>query len=123
MVENIINGKFISRPSWVFALEILALLYFGFFLLFVIPRVTPRIGILIMGIFLTTWFGAGAALFVASGIWLKILTPAVLSVVGLILTSGDRRIAEKQDENVQLNKSLGLAFMDRACWTWPLKNY
>ena len=109
VVENIINGKFISRPSWVFALEILALLYFGFFLLFVIPRVTPRIGILIMGVFLTTWFGAGAALFVANGIWLKILTPAVLSVVGLILTSGDRRIAEKQDENVQLNKSLGLA--------------
>ncbi len=109
VVENIINGKFISRPSWVFALEILALLYFGFFLLFVIPRVTPRIGILIMGIFLTTWIGAGAALFVASGIWLKILTPAVLSIIGLILTSGDRRMAEKQDENVQLNKSLGLA--------------
>ena len=109
VVENIINGKFISRPSWVFALEILALLYFGFFLLFVIPRVTPRIGILIMGIFLATWIGAGVLLFVASGIWLKILTPAVLSLVGLLLTSGDRRMAEKQDENVQLNKSLGLA--------------
>ncbi|MEE4262517.1 MAG: serine/threonine-protein kinase [Desulfobacteraceae bacterium] len=109
VVENIVNGKFISRPSWVFALEILALLYFGFFLLFVIPRVAPRIGILIMGIFLTTWLGAGAALFVASGIWLKILTPAVLSIVGLILAGGDRRMAEKQDENVQLNMSLGLA--------------
>ncbi len=109
VVENIINGKFISRPSWVFALEILALLYFGFFLLFVIPRVTPRIGILIMGIFLATWLGAGVLLFLANGVWLKILTPAVLSIVGLLLTSGDRRMAEKQDENVQLNKSLGLA--------------
>jgi serine/threonine-protein kinase len=109
VVENIINGKFISRPSWVFALEILALLYFGFFLLFVIPRVAPRIGILIMGIFLATWLGAGVLLFVASGVWLKILTPTVLSIVGLLLTSGDRRVAEKQDENVQLNKSLGLA--------------
>ena len=109
VVENIINGKFISRPSWVFALEILVLLYFGFFLLFVIPRVAPRIGILIMGIFLATWLGAGVLLFVASGIWLKILTPAVLSIVGLLLRSGDRRMAEKQDENVQLNKSLGLA--------------
>jgi serine/threonine-protein kinase len=109
VVENIINDEFISRPSWVFVLEILALLYFGFFLLFVIPRVTPRIGILIMGIFLATWLGAGATLFIASGIWLKILTPAVLSIIGLIVTSGDRRMAEKQDENVQLNKSLGLA--------------
>ncbi len=109
VVENVINGKFISRPFWVFALEILALLYFGFFLLFVIPRVTPRIGVLIMGIFLITWLGAGTVLFVASGIWLKILTPAILAVAGLILTSGNRRMAEKQDENAQLNKSLGLA--------------
>jgi len=108
-VENIINGTFISRPSWVFALEILALLYFGFFLLFVIPRVTPRMGVLIMGIFLITWLSAGAVLFVASGIWLKILTPVILSIVGLTLTSGNRRMAEKQDENAQLNKSLGLA--------------
>jgi len=108
-VENIINAKFISRPFWVLALEILALLYFGFFLLFVIPRVTPRIGVLIMGIFLITWIGAGAVLFVGSGIWLKILTPAMLAILGLILTSGNRRMVEKLDENVQLNKSLGLA--------------
>ena len=109
VVENIINGQFISRPSWVFALEILALIYLGFFLLFVIPRVTPRMGVMIMGIFLITWLGAGTILLVASGIWLKILTPVILSVVGLILISGKRRIAEKQDENAQLNKSLGLA--------------
>ena len=109
VVENIVNEQYISRPAWVFVLEILALLYFGFFLLFVIPRVTPRIGIMIMGLFLITWIGAGIILLTASGIWLKILTPVILSVVGLILASGKRRIAEKQDENVQLNKSLGLA--------------
>ena len=109
VVENIINGKFISRPSWVFVLEILALLYFAFFLMFVIPKVTPRIGVLIMGIFWVTWVGAGAVLFVASGIWLKTLTPVILSIVGLTLTSGRWRMAEKQDENAQLNKSLGLA--------------
>ncbi len=84
-------------------------MYFGFFLLFVIPRVTPRIGILIIGIFLIIWLGAGAVLFVANGTWLKILTPVILSIVGLILTSGMRRMAEKQDENAQLNRSLGLA--------------
>jgi CHASE2 domain-containing sensor protein/predicted Ser/Thr protein kinase len=109
VVENIINGKFISRPSWVFALEILALLYFGFFLFFVIPRVAPRIGILIMGMFLLTWIGVGVILFVAGGIWLKILTPVILSIVGLTFTIGNRRIAEKQDENAQLNQSLGLS--------------
>ncbi len=109
VVENIINSKYISRPSWVFALEILALLYFGFFLLFVIPKVTPRIGAMILGIFLITWIGASLILFVATGIWLKVLAPVILSFIGFTLAARNRRMAEKQDENAQLNKSLGLA--------------
>ncbi len=109
VVENIINGKYISRPSWVFALEILALLYFGFFLLFVIPKVRPRIGAMILGIFLTTWIGASLILFVATGIWLKVLAPVILSFIGFTLAARKRRMTEKQDENAQLNKSLGLA--------------
>jgi serine/threonine-protein kinase len=108
-VENIINGKFISRPSWIFFLEILALLYFGFFLLFVIPRVTPRIGAMILGIFLLTWIGAGLILFVSNGIWLKVLAPVILSIIGFALANRQRYMAEKQNENVELNKSLGLA--------------
>jgi len=109
VVENIINGKYISRPSWVFFLEILALLYFGFFLLFVIPRVTPRIGAMILGVFLLTWIGASVILFVSSGIWLKVLAPVILSVIGFTLANRRRHMDEKRDENVELNKSLGLA--------------
>jgi serine/threonine-protein kinase len=108
-VENIINGKYISRPTWVFFLEILALLYFGFFLLFVIPRVTPRIGAMILGIFLLTWIGASLILFVSSGIWLKVLAPVILSLIGFALANRRRHMDEKHDENVELNKSLGLA--------------
>ena len=108
-VENIINSHFISRPAWVFFLEILALLYFSFFLLFVIPKVAPRIAMLILGIFLLTWVGAGIILFVTSGTWLKILAPIFLSIVGFALISGHRNFTAKQDENAELNKSLGLA--------------
>jgi eukaryotic-like serine/threonine-protein kinase len=108
-VENIVNGKFISRPTWVFLLEILAVLYFSIFLLFVIPKVSPRIAMLILGIFLLTWIGASMILFVFNGIWLKILTPVFLSIIGFALTSRHRSNIEKQDENVELNKSLGLA--------------
>ena len=109
VVENIINGQYISRPSWVFFLEILALLYFSFFLLFVIPRVTSRIGAMILGIFLLTWIGASVILFVNNGIWLKVLAPVFLSIIGFVLANRQRHMAEKHDENVELNKSLGLA--------------
>ena len=108
-VENIINAEYISRPSWVFFLEILALLYFGFFLLFVIPRVTPRIGAIILGIFLSTWIGGSVILFISSGIWIKVLGPVLLSAIGFAMGNRRRYMAEKQDENVELNKSLGLA--------------
>jgi serine/threonine-protein kinase len=108
-VENIINAKYISRPSWVFFLEILTLLYFGFFLLFVIPRVAPQIGAMILGIFLLTWIGASVILFISSGIWIKVLAPVVLSAIGFVLATRRRYLAENQDENAELNKSLGLA--------------
>ncbi len=108
-VENMINAQYISRPSWVFFLEILAILYFGFFLLFVIPRVTPRIGALILGIFLSTWIGASVILFITNGIWIKVLAPVILSAIGFALANLRRDMTEKQDENVELNKSLGLA--------------
>jgi len=108
-VENIINAKYISRPSWVFSLEILALLYFSFFLLFVIPRVTPRMGAMILGIFLSTWIGASVILFVSSGIWIKVLAPVLLSAIGFALANRRQYMAETQDENAELNQSLGLA--------------
>ena len=108
-IENIINGKYISRPSWVFLLEILALVYFGFFLLFVIPRVNPRVGATILGIFLLTWIGASMFLFVSNGIWMKVLAPVFLSLFGFAIANRQRHLSEKQDENAELNKSLGLA--------------
>lgn len=108
-VENIINAEYISRPSWVFFLEILALLYFGFFLLFVIPRVTPGIGAMILGVFLSTWIGASVILFISKGIWIKVLAPVILSAIGFALANRRRYMAENQDENVELNKGLGLA--------------
>ena len=108
-VENIINDQYISRPSWVFLTEIMAILYFGFFLLFVIPRVAPRMGAMILGIFLSTWVGAGIILFIASGIWIKILAPVILSVIGFSMANLRRDMTLRQDENFELNKSLGLA--------------
>ncbi|CAB1069299.1 hypothetical protein JY97_09385 [Alkalispirochaeta odontotermitis] len=108
-VENIINAKYISRPSWIFTVEILALLYFGFFLMFVIPRVKPRIGAMILSIFLLTWVGAGVILFMSTGIWIKILAPIILSGLGFALAILRRYTSDRQDENAELNKSLGLA--------------
>jgi serine/threonine-protein kinase len=108
-VENLVNRKHISRPAWSLALEVMVLLYFGFFLLFVIPKVQPRIGMLIFAIFLVTWIGAAVLLFMTHGYWLRIITPILFALIGFAL-SGYKRISDKiEDESIELNKSLGLA--------------
>jgi serine/threonine-protein kinase len=108
-VENLVNRKHISRPAWSLVLEVMVLFYFGFFLLFVIPKVQPRIGILIFAIFLVTWIGVAALLFVIQGYWLRIITPILFAVIGFTLTGYKRISDKKKDESIELNKSLGLA--------------
>ena len=108
-VENIVNRKHISRPAWSLALEVMVLLYFGFFLLFIIPKVQPRIGMLIFTIFLVTWIGAAALLFITQGYWLRIISPALFAVIGFAFTGYKRISDKKKEESVELNKSLGLA--------------
>ena len=108
-VENMINRKHISRPAWSPALEVLVLLYFGFFLLFVIPKVQPRIGMLIFAIFLATWVGVALGLFITQGYWLRIITPTLFAAIGFALTGRKRISDKKKDESVELNKSLGLS--------------
>jgi CHASE2 domain-containing sensor protein/predicted Ser/Thr protein kinase len=108
-VENIINRSHISRPAWCAVLEVLVILYFGFFLLFVTPKVQPRIGMLIFAIFLATWIGVGAGLFITQGYWLRMITPTLFAVIGFALAGRQRISDKKRDESVELNKSFGLS--------------
>ena len=110
VVENIVNHKHLSRPAWAFPLEVLVILYLGVFLLFVIPRVTLRVGASILGIFLMTWVGAAVFLFMAYGYWLKVFAPILLSVLAYSVTVYERASTKKQDESMEANKALGLSF-------------
>ncbi len=112
-VENMINRNHIARPAWFRVLEILVLLYFGFFLLVVIPKVPPRTGMLIFALFLTIWMGVAILLFVTSDQWLRSITPALFAVAGFAFTGWSRISDAKKDESVELNKSLGLSLQSQ----------
>lgn len=112
-VENIIARRHLSRPAWAAVLEILVVVYFGLFLVFVIPRVGPRDGALILSIFLTTWICFTVVLFVVFGYWLKIFAPLFLTVIGFTVAGFRRFAVEKQQESMELNKMLGLSFQSK----------
>jgi serine/threonine-protein kinase len=112
-IENLINHRYISRPPWSIVMEVLVLLYFLFFLVLVIPKVNLRIGVLILGIFLITWVGTTGLLFLKYGFWLQVTAPILLAIVGFGLARHNRLSSEKQKEQIELNKSLGLSLQSQ----------
>jgi eukaryotic-like serine/threonine-protein kinase len=123
VVENIINSKHFSRPAWAFAMETMVVLYFGLFLLFVIPKVNPRDGGLILSIFLATWIGFAVVLFMVFGYWLKVLSPIFLAFIGFFLTGYKRFADEKQHESMELNKMLGLSFQKKGVLDFAFEKF
>jgi len=123
VVENIINRKHFSRPAWGFAMETMVVLYFGLFLIFVIPKVNPRDGGLILSIFLFTWIGFAVVLFMVFGYWLKILSPIFVAFIGFFLTGYKRFAEEKQHESMELNKMLGLSFQKKGVLDFAFEKF
>jgi serine/threonine-protein kinase len=113
VVENIIGRQHFSRPAWTHVLEILVVVYFGLFLVFVIPRVKPRDGALILGIFLLTWIGFSVVLLMSFGYWVRIFAPVFLAVFGYGIAGFHRFAREAQRDSIELNKMLGLSFQNK----------
>jgi serine/threonine-protein kinase len=112
-VENILNRKYLSRPAWAYVLEILVILYFGLFLVFVIPRVKPRDGAFILGIFVITWIVFAVVLFMTLGYWLKIFAPLFLALLGYGFAGFKRFAEEKRAQGTELNKLLAQSFQGK----------
>jgi serine/threonine-protein kinase len=122
-IENLVNQKYISRPGWAVALEVMALLYFMFFLVLVIPKVNLRAGMLILGIFLITWLAIASGLFIVYGYWIQVIPPVLLSVVGFAIMRHQRLSSERKSERVELNKSLGLSLQTQGMLDTALEKF
>jgi len=122
-LENILSRFHISRPSWIYALEIIVLLYFALFLMFVIPRVNLGVGAFILGVFLITWVGISTFLFMGYGYWIKIFPPILLSIFGYALAVFKQFSVKKRDDRLELNKTLGLSFQSQGMLDMALEKF
>jgi serine/threonine-protein kinase len=122
-IENMVNQRFISRPGWAMALEVMALVYFMFFLVLIIPKVNLRAGMLILGVFLFTWLAIAAVLFIGYGYWIQVIAPVVLSLVGFAIMRHQRVSSERRHERVELNKSLGLSLQTQGMLDTALEKF
>jgi len=113
----------ITRPGWALPTEILVVLYFSVFLIFVIPRVSYKIAGLILGIFLATWVGTNMMLFWLNGYWIKLFPPIILAVCGYGLVGLKSFSLKKRYENLEANKALGLSFQGQGMLDMALEKF
>jgi len=110
LLAGILSNVRLSRPPWARWLEMLAMLYFAFFLAFVLPRVNATIGGAILLIFMATWYGMGAILLVGYGYWVKVVAPVVLACLGFAILQWTSISRVRQNERLEANKALGLSY-------------
>lgn len=109
-LSGMLGSDRLSRPSWAQVLEFGVVLYFAFFLVVVIPRVSPRVGATTLMFFLATWYAATVGLLLGYGYKIEMLGPVILAAVGFLLlqfTLASRRL---QADKLDACKTLGLSY-------------
>ncbi len=116
VAENILAGRFISRPEWAFQAELALIVLAGLFTAFLLPRLKAGMGAVLAGGMFAALLAAGVFLFTSKGLWLKIMYPAAVLLVGYVFVITKRFfLTEKKKElievsQIETNKMLGLSF-------------
>ncbi|MEQ1918555.1 MAG: serine/threonine-protein kinase, partial [Elusimicrobiota bacterium] len=115
VIENVLHGKFLTRPVWAEKAELGMLVFIGLFIMVILPRLRALWGLVVSLVLVLGLLGAGTYLFM-NGQWLKVGYPSVLLLAGyLVIISKGFLITEKGKELVEAsaietNKMLGLSF-------------
>lgn len=110
VMSTILSPTRLSRPGWARVLEIAAILYFAFFLIFVIPRVNFRLGLSILAIFAATWYVMVIGLMLGYGYHVKWIGPVLLACCGFIAIQFTIYSHKRSLEKLEANKTLGLTY-------------
>jgi serine/threonine-protein kinase len=109
-VATLLGDSRLQRPHWGWAVEAAVLLLSGLLLTLFTPRVGIGSGAIFLTLFVAAWWGGTTLLFLEQGIYLKVLSPVALAVIGFpvqILWRGSVAAAS-QTETAELNRSLGI---------------
>lgn len=123
LLARILSPVRLSRPSWARALEIVALLYFAFFLLFVIPRVHVSVGAAILAIFILTWYALGVGLLLGYGYRIELFGPVWLACGGFVLIRFTSYSRDMKQEKMEADKALGLSFQEQGMLDMAYEKY
>lgn len=115
-VSSILQGDFFVTPVWGVWAELGIFLVIALYLVLLLPRLKAAIGAVITVVLLIVLLGAHYGLMTTQAMWLQLMLPASLLLVGhLLLTTKRFLMTEKgkqmsDAESAESNRMLGLAF-------------
>ncbi|MBP9713022.1 MAG: CHASE2 domain-containing protein [Sterolibacterium sp.] len=115
-VSSILSGHFFVAPSWAFWVEKAAFLLVALYLIILLPRLSAGRGAVLTGVWLAALLGTHFVLMTTQLLWLQLMLPATLLLLGHLLLTTKRflvteRGKEKSDlESSESNRMLALAF-------------
>ena len=115
-VSSILSEHFFVAPTWAIWVELLVFLLVAGYLIAVLPKIKAKpAGLITLGT-LTALIAVHFLLMASAGMWIQLMVPASLLVVGHLLLTTKRFIVteagkQKSDtESAESNRMLGLAF-------------
>ncbi|HLP98481.1 MAG TPA: serine/threonine-protein kinase [Sideroxyarcus sp.] len=115
-VSSILKQDFFVVPEWAFWTSKGVLLLVSLYLILLLPRLSAGIGASLTGVVFIALLGSHFFLMTTQGIWVQLMVPATLLLVGHLLLTTKRFLVtekgkEKSDaESAESNRMLGLAF-------------
>jgi len=118
-VSSILNEDFFVVPEWGFMARMGAFLLVGLYLMLAMPRMKAGVAAVITLVLLMSFIATHYTLMTSSNLWIQLMTPAALLVLGHLLITTKRFLvtergkARSDEESSESNRMLGIAFQSQ----------
>jgi len=115
-VSSILNEDFFIEPEWGFWAQMGAFLLVALFLMLVMPRLKAAVAFVVTVVLVLGLVAAHYVLMTGNAMWIPLMTPAALLVIGYLLITtkrflvSERGKAKSDEESAESNRMLGIAF-------------
>ena len=115
-VSSILNEDFFVAPEWGFAARFGAFFIIALYLMLAIPRMKAGVAAVITLVLLLSLIASHYVLMTTSNLWIQLMSPAALLVLGHLLITTRRFLvtergkARSDEESSESNRMLGIAF-------------
>ncbi len=119
VIWSMLHRHFIEQPAWNAMAELLAILFVGLIIAFVLPRLRALAAGLVFLVLAGGMIGVAVYLFVAKGVWITTACPLLellcgyLGIISLKYLVTETAKEKVEVESAQSNKMLGLSFQEQ----------